>query len=154
MARLFERDYPGIIDATRRIAEQCGFDLSDGINYSLPEPAVPERYTTDSYLRRLCLEAAMRRYGGISQQVRDRIDEELRLIGRHGLAGFLLLYRDIVLLAQQIMEERGLTPPEIPLEERPPGRGAGHPSRCSSAISSASATSTHQVEPHVGAVHL
>ena len=125
MARLFERDYPGIIDATRRIAEQCGFDLSDGINYSLPEPAVPERYTTDSYLRRLCLEAAMRRYGGISQQVRDRIDEELRLIGRHGLAGFLLLYRDIVLLAQQIMEERGLTPPEIPLEERPPGRGRG-----------------------------
>ena len=125
MARLFEREYPGIIDVTRHIAEQCDFDLSASINYALPEPDVPERYTTDSYLQRLCLEAAMRRYGGLSQRVRDRLDEEFSLIKRHSIAGFLLLYRDIVLLAQQIMEERGLTPPETPLEERPPGRGRG-----------------------------
>lgn len=125
MARLFEREYPGIIDATRRIAEQCDFNLADSINYELPEPDVPAGYTTDSYLQRLCFEAAMRRYGGISQRVQDRLDEEFNLIKRHGIAGFLLLYRDIVLLAQQIMEERGLTPPEIPLEERPPGRGRG-----------------------------
>ncbi len=125
MARLFEREYPGIVDAPRRIAEQCDFNLADSINYELPEPDVPAGYTTDSYLRRLCFEAAMRRYGGISQRVQDRLDEEFRLIKRHGIAGFLLLYRDIVLLAQQIMEERGLTPPEIPLEERPPGRGRG-----------------------------
>ena len=125
MARLFEREYPGIIDVTRRIAEQCDFNLSDNINYELPEPDVPAGYTTDSYLQRLCFEAAMRRYGGISERVQDRLDEEFALIKRHGIAGFLLLYRDIVLLAQQIMEERGLTPPEIPLEERPPGRGRG-----------------------------
>ncbi|MCY4576688.1 MAG: DNA polymerase III subunit alpha [Chloroflexi bacterium] len=125
MARLFEREYPGIIDVTRRIAEQCDFNLAESINYELPEPDVPAGYTTDSYLQRLCFEAAMRRYGGISQRVQDRLDEEFALIKRHGIAGFLLLYRDIVLLAQQIMEERGLTPPEIPLEERPPGRGRG-----------------------------
>ena len=125
MARLFEREYPGIIGATRRIAEQCDFNLADSINYELPEPDVPAGYTTDSYLQRLCFEAAMRRYGGISQRVQDRLDEEFGLIKRHGIAGFLLLYRDIVLLAQQIMEERGLTPPEVPLEERPPGRGRG-----------------------------
>ena len=125
MARLFEREYPGIIDVTRRIAEQCDFNLSDSINYELPEPDVPAGYTTDSYLQRLCFEAATRRYGGISQRVQERLDEEFALIKRHGIAGFLLLYRDIVLLAQQIMEERGLTPPEIPLEERPPGRGRG-----------------------------
>ena len=125
MARLFEREYPGIIDVTRRIAEQCDFDLSDSINYALPEPDVPQGYTTDTYLQRLCLEAAMRRYGGISQHVRDRLNEEFSLIKRHGIAGFLLLYRDIVMLAHQIMEERGLTPLETPLEERPPGRGRG-----------------------------
>ena len=125
MARLFEGEYPGIIDATRRIAEQCDFNLADSINYELPEPDVPTGYTTDSYLQRLCFEAALRRYGGISERVRERLDEEFRLVKRHGIAGFLLLYRDIVLLAQQIMEERGLAPPEIPLEERPPGRGRG-----------------------------
>ena len=125
MARLFEKEYPGIIDTPRRIAEQCDFNLADSINYELPEPDVPAGYTTDSYLQRLCFEAAMRRYGGISQRVRDRLDEEFSLIKRHGIAGFLLLYRDIVLLAQRIMEERGLTPLETPLEERPPGRGRG-----------------------------
>ena len=55
----------------------------------------------------------------------DRLEEEFRLIGRHGLAGFLLLYREIVLLGREIMEERGLLHPETPLEERPPGRGRG-----------------------------
>ena len=125
MAGLFDQEYPGIIDTTRRVADQCEFNLSDSINYELPEPDVPAGYTTDSYLQRLCFEAAMRRYGGISERVQERLDEEFALIKRHGIAGFLLLYRDIVLLAQQIMEERGLIPPEIPLEERPPGRGRG-----------------------------
>ena len=53
------------------------------------------------------------------------MDEEFRLIRKHGLAGFLLLYREIVLLAQTIMQEKGLADPETPLEERPPGRGRG-----------------------------
>ena len=53
------------------------------------------------------------------------MDEEFRLVERHGLAGFLLLYREIVLLGREIMEERGLLHPETPLEERPPGRGRG-----------------------------
>ena len=36
----------------------------------------------------------------------------------------LLLYREIVLLAQEIMQEQGLVQPEIPIVERPPGRGS------------------------------
>ena len=70
-------------------------------------------------------EAALRRYGSMSEKVEERLEEEFRLIKRHRLAGFLLLYREIVLLAQQIMEEKGMAHPEIPLEERPPGRGRG-----------------------------
>ena len=83
-------------------------NLDTNLSYALPEPAVPEGYTPTSYLRRLCLEAAQRRYGEVSPQVRERLDEEFRLIERHGLAGFLLLYREIVLLAQEIMQEQGL----------------------------------------------
>ena len=60
----------------------------------------------------------------MSKPVKERLEEEFRLIGRHRLAGFLLLYREVVLLAQKIMEERGMAHPEIPLEERPPGRGS------------------------------
>ena len=60
-----------------------------------------------------------------SERVEARLSEEFRLIETHGLAGFLLLYREIVLIAQRIMEERGLVRPETPVEERPPGRGRG-----------------------------
>ena len=124
MAKVFD-DIPDAIANTLRIAEGCEFNLATGLGYTLPEPAVPTGYTAVSYLRRLCSEAALRRYGTVTPDVEARLDEEFHLIGRHRLAGFLLLYREIVLLAQKIMEEKDLSHPETPLEERPPGRGRG-----------------------------
>ncbi len=125
MQRLF-RECPEAISNTLRVAERCDFDLSTDLGYTLPDPAVPDGYTPESYLRRLCYEAAARRYGGgVPQRVDERLREEFRLVERLNLAGFLLLYREIVLLAQRIMEERGLVGPETPVEERPPGRGRG-----------------------------
>ena len=124
MTKLFD-DLPEVVLNTVKIAEQCEFNLATGLGYTLPDPAVPTGYTADSYLRRLCSEAALRRYRTVTTEVDARLDEEFHLIGRHRLAGFLLLYREIVLLAQKIMEEKGLSHPETPLEERPPGRGRG-----------------------------
>ena len=124
MARLFA-EWPEAVSNTLRVAEQCAFDLSTDLGYTLPDPAVPDGYTPESYLRRLCYEAAARRYGSVTQQVEERLREEFRLIEHLNLAGFLLLYREIALLAQRIMEERGLVDPETPVEERPPGRGRG-----------------------------
>ena len=108
------------------IAERCHFDLSRDLGYTLPDPAVPDGYTPESYLKRLCHEAAVRRYGSVIRTGGEA--------PRGGVSGsstastwraFLLLYREIVLLAQRIMEERGLMDPETPVEERPPGRGRG-----------------------------
>ena len=124
MGSLFQ-DCPEAVANTLRIAEQCAFNLATDLGYTLPDPAVPEGYTPESYLRRLCMEAAVRRYGSVSRRVEERLEEEFRLIAAHGMAGFLLLYREIALIAQGIMEERGLAHPETPLEERPPGRGRG-----------------------------
>ena len=125
MERLF-KEWPEAVSNTLRVAERCDFDLSTDLGYTLPDPAVPDGYTAESFLRRLCHEAAARRYGGsVPQRVDERLREEFRLIERLKLAGFLLLYREIALLAQRIMEERGLVGPETPIEERPPGRGRG-----------------------------
>ena len=124
MARLFA-DLPEALSNTQRVAEQCQFNLDVDLGYTLPQPLMPEGYTPESYLRRLCDEAAVRRYGSLNRRVAARLDEEFRLIGRHKLAGFLLLYREIVHLARKIMEERGLVEPETPLEQQPPGRGRG-----------------------------
>ena len=125
MERLF-RECPEAVSNTTRVAELCDFDLSTDLGYTLPDPAVPEGYTPESYLRRLCHEAAARCYGGtMVQRVEERLRAEFQLIEHLNLAGFLLLYREIVLVAQRIMEERGLVGPETSVEERPPGRGRG-----------------------------
>ena len=125
MERLFA-EWPEAVSNTLRVAERCEFDLGRDLGYTLPDPAVPEGYTVQSYLQRLCYEAAARRYGSsLPQRVKERLQEEFRLIEHLNLAGFLLLYREIALVAQRIMEERGLVDPETPVEERPPGRGRG-----------------------------
>ncbi len=122
MARLFV-EFPEAVANTRRIAERCSFDLGTDLGYTLPEPALPEGYTAENYLRELCYGAAVRRYGGVTTRITERLEEEFSLIGRHGLAGFLLLYREIVLIAQEIMAERG-RPAKLEGRE-PPGRGRG-----------------------------
>ena len=124
MADLFS-DCPEALANAARVAESCTFNLSTDLGYALPEPDVPIGYTPQRYLKQLCIEAAIRRYGSITPQIEARLEEEMHLVQRHHLAGFLLLYREIVLIAQQVMQERGLAPPETPLEERAPGRGRG-----------------------------
>ena len=124
MRQMF-RDCPEALDNTLRIAESCDFNLDTDLGYRLPDADVPEGYTSQAYLERLCHEAALRRYGEISDKIEARLDEEFKLIELHGMAGFLLLYREIALIAREIMLERGLVSPEVPLEARPPGRGRG-----------------------------
>ena len=125
MAELF-RDCPEAIANTLRIAERCsGFDLAEDLSYQFPESPVPEGFTQESYLRHLCEQAAVRRYRSITDRVKSRLDEEFRLVRRHNLAGFFLIYHDIIQLAMEVMINLGLTDPEVPLEENPPGRGRG-----------------------------
>ena len=124
MRQMF-RDCPEALDNTLRIAESCDFNLDTDLGYRLPDADVPEGFTPQSYLERLCYEAAARRYGSVSEKVDKRLREEFSLIELHGMAGFLLLYREIALIAREIMQERGLVSPEVPLEARPPGRGRG-----------------------------
>ncbi|MCY3911334.1 MAG: DNA polymerase III subunit alpha [bacterium] len=124
MQQLFQ-DCPQAVSNTLRVAERCSFDLSTDLGYALPDAAVPSGCTPQSYLERVCREGAIRRYGGVTPEVEHRLVEEFSLIERLNLAGFLLLYREIALLGQQVMVERGLVSPETPIEERPPGRGRG-----------------------------
>jgi hypothetical protein len=82
------------------------------------------------------------RYGGFNQQVKDRLDEEFHLIEQHNLAGFFLIYHEIVKMAHEIMVELGRTHLEIPPEERPVLRGRSSSVAIVSAISSGCPIST------------
>ena len=117
--------YPESLLNTCKISEMCEFDLQRDIEYTFPEYKVPDGYTQQTYLEKICFEAAIRKYGKITSRVENRLQEEFHLIEKHKLAGFLLIYHDIIELARGVMIDLGLTDPEIPLEERPPGRGRG-----------------------------
>ncbi len=124
MEELF-RDCPEALANTVEIAGRCSFDLTRNLDYTFPDYPVPEGFTPESYLEKLCAEAAVRRYGSVTPAVRARLDEEFRLINRYNLAGFLLMYHEVINLGREVMIEQGLSDPSLTLEEAPPGRGRG-----------------------------
>ncbi|MSQ32631.1 MAG: DNA polymerase III subunit alpha [Dehalococcoidia bacterium] len=125
MFQLFRR-FPEAIQNTMKIAERCSsFDLVHNPAYKFPDYPVPEGQTSDTHLQKLCLEAAGRRYGSITPKVKARLDLEFRLIQTHGLAGFFLIYHDIIGMAHEVAIDLGISNPEVPMELNPPGRGRG-----------------------------
>jgi error-prone DNA polymerase len=117
--------YPEAIANTQKIAGRCTLDLAKDLSYSFPDYPAPDGLTPDTYLEKLCYEAAIRRYGAITTEVKERLDEEFRLIRKFKLAGFLLLYHEVIKLGREVMIEQGLSDPSLSLEENPPGRGRG-----------------------------
>ncbi len=124
MAELF-RETPDAIRNTLLIAERCEFNLKENLGYTFPGHDVPPGHTPLSYLREICEQAAVRKYGSITPRIQERLDGEFRLIQMHDLAGFFLTYYDVIRIAHEVMIDLGMTDPEIPIEERPPGRGRG-----------------------------
>jgi len=128
MARRFAR-YPRAISNTVAIAERCRFDLTKDLPYRLPDYPVPEGATLDSFLRGICERAFERKYGplepAVREEARDRLERELALIEKHGIAGFFLVYWEVLQLAGEIAEKLRGRPRGLPPDERPVGRGRG-----------------------------
>ncbi|RLC56613.1 MAG: error-prone DNA polymerase, partial [Chloroflexi bacterium] len=118
MAGLF--DQPQAIANTQRIAERCQFDLSRDLDYRFPDCPVPEGETAESYLRQICQREAVLRYPKFTAEVESRLEEELRLVEKHGLSGFFLIHREILKLAEEVACELKGRP-----HHGPPGRGRG-----------------------------
>ncbi len=119
------KDCPEALKNTIEIAERCTLDLTQDLSYLFPDYPAPEGHTPQSYLEKLCHEAAVRRYGAITPAVRERLDQEFQLIGRYNLAGFLLMYHEVIKLGREVMIDLGLSDPSLTVEENPPGRGRG-----------------------------
>ena len=115
---------------SRELAERLEFDLTQELGYRYPdfadraEPAIQQLVT-------LCYKEFEGRYEavyGLSNtlllaEARARLDEELALIDRIGLAGFFLLHWEVLELARECAREvRGESAARLAL---PPGRGRG-----------------------------
>jgi error-prone DNA polymerase len=125
MAERFPHDRAAVARSAE-LAERLRFDLTEELGYRYPDfsdrhdPAIRR-------LARICDRAFGERYRassrGVAARARARLDEELRLIGDLGLAGFFLLHREVLEIAREVaVEVRGRTSPRSVL---PPGRGRG-----------------------------
>jgi DNA-directed DNA polymerase III PolC len=94
MQKLFP-DHPELLQTTMEIAERCHLQLELG-KLIFPEFTVPEGETPDSYLQKLSLEGALKRYHSLTPEVRSRLTRELEVIRKWSLAPYFLLVSDIV----------------------------------------------------------
>ena len=95
-------EVPESLSNTLLIAERCTVDLGFK-GYHLPDFAVPEGFTAESYLRYLCNEGAKKRYGdrATSQQVQERIDYELGVVHKMGFEAYFLIVWDLCRYAKE-----------------------------------------------------
>ncbi len=129
-AEMLERLPRDAAERTREVAERCVFDLTQELGYRYPDFSDgPD--PADVQLREICDSAFADRYmrqrtagaNGHKRRARERLDDELQLISRLGLAGFFLLHWEVLELARDCaLEVRG---PGSPRHALPPGRGRG-----------------------------
>jgi len=142
---------PDAVANTFRIAERCAaFDLNEDLGYVFPNfegnehgtamavlaavtrAELDVRYSENPYSAFPDLSPAEAGgYSALARRARERraeaerrLEEELRVVERHGLGGFFLVYRDIMELARQVAARvRGNAPRAS--SGLPPGRGRG-----------------------------
>jgi error-prone DNA polymerase len=102
MAALFA-DYPQALANSSLIADRCRFELAYGLQ-DLPHFPTPGGLSDLAYLRRLCQKALCERYNSSplpDPDLRERLDHELAIIERAGLANYFLIVADMVAFARR-----------------------------------------------------
>ena len=99
-------------DNTHRIAERCNVEIEFGVT-KLPKFAVPEGYTSETYLEALCEKGFRERYPEADEALKERLRYELNIIRTMGYVDYFLIVWDYINFAK----EHG-----IPVG---PGRGSG-----------------------------
>jgi error-prone DNA polymerase len=94
MARRFKR-YPGAVERTVEIAADLSFSLRSA-RPNLPKLDVPDGHTPISWLRELVRRGAEKRYPNASQEVNERLQNELGVIEEKDFPGYFLIVEDIV----------------------------------------------------------
>jgi len=95
MAELFP-DAPEALENTVEIADKCTVELEEGALH-LPQFPLPEGFESNAaYLRHVAYEGAKRRFGEVTDEIRERLDYELGVIEKMDFPGYFLIVRDIV----------------------------------------------------------
>ncbi|MEK7852865.1 MAG: PHP domain-containing protein, partial [Planctomycetota bacterium] len=91
---------PEALESTVRIAERCNVEMTFG-KVHLPKFIPPDGMSNNAYLRKLCEEGAVQKYGSLTQSVRERLDYELKVIESTGFVNYFLIVWDFIHFAIQ-----------------------------------------------------
>ena len=98
MLKLFP-NFPDAIERTEEIARRCQVDFDFSTTH-LPAFPLPEGKTDRGYLRELCEEGLMRKYGPNRQDARERMEYELGVIESMGYVDYFLIVWDFIHFAK------------------------------------------------------
>lgn len=88
-------------DNTNKIAERCNVEIELG-KTKLPHFPIPENYkNADEYLKKIVQEGIAQRFPKITDEIKERIEYELKVIGQTGFASYFLIVQDFVNWAKQ-----------------------------------------------------
>ena len=104
--------YPEAVENTQRIADRCQLEFTFG-KYHLPEFKLPPDYDSPTYLRKLCNEGFIERYGTEKEsyrkqlsyqkpEYRKQLDYELDMIEKMGFTDYFLIVSDFVRYAKSV----------------------------------------------------
>jgi len=94
MKALFQ-DVPEAISNTIKIAERCNLEL-DFKKTFLPHYVAPEGQTREKYLKELCQQNLEKRYKEVTPEIKDRLENELKIINKAGYTSYFLIVWDFV----------------------------------------------------------
>ena len=102
MKKLFE-DLPEAITNTQLISERCNLLIdTTGKDVQLPVFPRPSNFETDhDYLKYLTFQGVKQRYDRITTGIEERLNYELKIIKKMGLAGYFLIVRELIDFARQ-----------------------------------------------------
>ncbi|WPS88716.1 DNA polymerase III subunit alpha [Brevibacillus halotolerans] len=99
MAGLFVYAKEGLQN-TLRIAERCQVEIQLD-QHILPRFPLPEGVEAEQYLRQICEEGCVKRYGALHAEVQERLDYELSVITGTGFTDYFLIVWDFMKYAHE-----------------------------------------------------
>ena len=93
-------DTPEACDNTLKIAERCNVTIEFG-KFQMPEFPLPAGKTDAEYLRELCNKKILDRYPILTDEIKTRLDYELKIIHNMGYDGYFLIVYDFINFARR-----------------------------------------------------
>ena len=118
---------PDALKQTLKIAEKCAnFDLTQDLGYTFPNFHKNSQKKALELLKSKCLSQLYKYYEGspLENEARQRLCQELSLVDTHNLAGFFLIYSEIIELAEEVSSKLRIGVPRNQ-SGLSPGRGRG-----------------------------